>query len=139
MNRKPSTEDELAIYTNPTHLGRASAFLVLGAWTACAALAGYSFVLWHISYWITVPPLIPIGIAALSTEPATDVGAVGLYATWLRGRLGQRAAHEWLMVRAHYFVLSEWPLWRSRCEAFYRLCQAPTRRFPMRRLGSTRR
>jgi hypothetical protein len=122
--------DDVVLYTNPTHLERKSAFLVLFAWAFCALVSGYGTLLWHVPLWALLPPLLILGLAALTSEAATDVGAVGLIAAMFRARLGSRSAFEWADARFHYFRLAEWPMWRAHCEASYRSLRRRMRSFP---------
>jgi hypothetical protein len=111
--------EQAPLYTNPTSLERQSAFLVLATWALCGGLGGYAVFWFGIPIWSIFPPLIIIGLVALTTESATDVGSVGLIATVVRQRLGMRSAPEWLAAYAHYWKLAVWPVWRSRCITSY--------------------
>lgn len=140
QHRAPAPTTELLLVEIPTHLERTSAIFVVAVWVLCAGLAGFATMQWRVPWFIAIPPVIPIGFFALTTEAATDLTVVGLgmVAAWCRRRLGYRAAHEWVAVYAHYWKLTKYPVWRTQCVRFWRSLQRRTRSFQTRLLKAIR-
>jgi hypothetical protein len=151
-----SPDDEIVIHTNPTHLDRVSAWLVLAGWAGCAVIAGYAELLFHMPFWLSLPQglhdglhlaawllllpvLVVVSVASTTAEAATEVEVLGIFAAFLRSRMGQRSAFEWANARAHYLRLVELPAGRATCERYSALLRQRTRSWQTIRLKPIRR
>lgn len=117
-------EDRPALHVIPTELDRQDVYYDFAALAAVCLLTWW-MILNGIGWW-AVPVVLVVGVWVLTGEGASDVEHVGVIASGLRSKFGQRRAHEWLQAWAHYFRLAIWPVWRANCVAFWRFCRRTT-------------
>lgn len=107
-------DQQPALHTVPTELGRSDGFLDIAA-LGLTILIVWQLALYNVSLWLMIPFVLVVAIFTLTGEPAADVPYLGAVAAGLRSKLGLRRAHEWILAFWHYFRLAIWPVWRAHC------------------------
>lgn len=130
-------DERPALYTIPTELERADAYMYV-AGPLALGIAGWYFARLGIHLAWLIPPGLAVMLWMLSAEPVTDLDGIGTVATWLRSKLGLRQVHEWVLAFLHFWRLAVWPVWRSQCEASFLSTRLRTTRW-LRRLSKATR
>lgn len=122
----------------PTELERRNAYIDIAV-LVVAVLIGVNVM---DTYGVPAGPIWAVwavlGVMALTSEAAADVGFIGPLAGALRNRFGQRRAHACLLAYAHYFKVAIYPVWRAWCHSLLRSARARTIRW-CRRTSDTLR
>jgi MFS superfamily sulfate permease-like transporter len=107
------------VITIPTELDRSDAFIVLSV--AAAVFLGC---------WWALQTGFPVALVAivarvagawmLTSRSATEVRFIGSIAVFLRNKLGERDAHEWVLAFAHYVRLVHVPRWQQNIVRYWK-------------------